>query len=77
MLLRKQATLDRTEGKLAVLSLENGQELRLLRSELGDAEVGGGFTVQILPEEEAGLERESLARTILNQIINDDSQAEN
>lgn len=69
--------MDRTEGKLAVLSLENGQELRLLRSELGDAEVGGGFTVQILPEEEAGLERESLARTILNQIINDDSQAEN
>jgi len=73
MLIRKQATLDRFEGKQAVLLLENKQELLILKEELGsDCQVGTIFTLQILPEAEALMEREELARVLLNQILKDE-----
>lgn len=71
MLVRKTAILDRFEGKKAVLILENNQELVLLKEDLGKAKEGDVFSLQILPEKEATLKREQLARTLLNQILND------
>ena len=70
MLIRKQATLDHFEGKQAVLVMENGQKLLILKEELGAAAEGASFVVQILPEPEAVLAKEELARELLNQILN-------
>ncbi|MCC2631333.1 MAG: hypothetical protein K0S20_32 [Patescibacteria group bacterium] len=72
MIVRKQATLDHFDGKQAVLLLENGQELCILKEELGAAlSEGDIFTVQILPEQEAALEKNELARTLLNQLLDE------
>ena len=74
MIVYKKAVLERFEGKVAILVLENGQELRILKADLAEsATKGSPFVVQIAPEEEANLEREALARTLLNQILADDS----
>lgn len=75
MITRKTAILDRFEGKQAILSLENGQELHILKEELGKATEGQAFTIQIMPDHEATLEKEALARTLLNQLLHDDSKA--
>lgn len=70
MLLRKRATLEKVQGKQVVLTLENGQQLTLLRDELEPTvEVGAEYIVQIAPAAEAILEQEKLARTLLNQIL--------
>jgi len=71
MLVQKQATLERLEGKQAVLQLENGQELTIAKEELGSVQLGDRFSVRILPEQEALLDQEALARTLLNQILED------
>lgn len=73
MILRKIATLTELSAKHAVLSLENGQQLSCLREELEPGLVEGmQFVVQIIPEAEAKLEQEALARTLLNQLLSDD-----
>ena len=71
MLIRKAATIDKIEGKQATLLLENGQELYILKEELGAAAVGDQYVIQILPEAEAALQRDDLAKTLLNQILSD------
>jgi hypothetical protein len=73
MLVRKTAALDRFEGKQAILILEHGQEFRVLKEELGEVKEGDVFTIQIMPEREASLEKEELARVLLNQILQSDS----
>ena len=56
-----------------MLSLEGGQELRIHRDELGTAvREGEAYSLQIVPDREAALDREALARTLLNQILTDD-----
>lgn len=72
MIVQKQATIDRFEGKQAIISLENGQELAILREELGTINEGEEVVVQIMPTAEAALEKAALARTLLNQILNDE-----
>lgn len=72
MLTRKMAILDRFEGKYAVLVLENAQEITLLKEELGKCREGDVFSLQILPEKEATVKKEELARSLLNQILNDE-----
>lgn len=77
MIMRKSATVTELNAKQAILTLENGQELKCLRDDLepGVAE-GKLYVVQILPEEEAKLSEEALARTLLNQLLSDgDDQA--
>ncbi len=70
MIIRKQATVDRLEGKQVVLVLENKQELVIAKDELGDiARPGDAFAVHILPADEAALNQEDLARSILNQLL--------
>lgn len=76
MILRKHATLDRFEGKQAVLVLETGDEIHILKEDLGKVSEGQVYTLQILPEKEATLEKEELARALLNQILIDDQPAE-
>ena len=69
MIVRKQAVLERFQGKQAVLRLENDQTLLVAKEELGDVAEGTAFSVSILPEAEAALEKESLSRVLLNQIL--------
>ena len=76
MLLRKQATLDRFEGKQAVFLLETGDEVHILKEELHKPVEGMVYVFQILPDSEATQEKESLARTLLNQILTDDKSSE-
>ena len=73
MILRKQATLDRFEGKQAILLLDSGQELAILKEELPGSKEGMVFVLTLLPDHEASLEKEALARTLLNQILADPS----
>lgn len=73
MLTRIPATLNRLEGSNAVLVLEDGQELRVPREDLQPLpELGAGFTVQILPADEAELSADDLAKRLLNQLLDDE-----
>ena len=75
MIVRKAATLQEVKGKYAILALDGGQTLQLLRDELEPtAEPGTSFVLQILPESEAAMERDELARTLLNQILDDEQE---
>jgi len=70
MIIRKQATLERFEGKQAILLVDGKQELSIFKEDLAsDSRIGDSFTVQILPSSEAELHQQELARTILNQIL--------
>ena len=68
MIIRLHATLARFEGRKSVLVLDDGQELRFSREELGGTQ-GEEFVLEALPATEAALRREDLARTLLNQIL--------
>ena len=68
MITRLHATLVRFEGRKAVLALDDGQELRFSRDELGGVQ-GEEFVLEALPAGEAALKRDDLARALLNQIL--------
>ena len=72
MVVYKKASIERVEGKIAVLVLENGQELRLAREELGAFELGSSYVIQVMSEEESTLEQEKLAQNLLNQLLRDE-----
>lgn len=66
-------TLARFDGKRAVFELEDSQSLLVEKSELSPgAQVGDIFSLVIQPATEAKLEREELARTLLNEILHND-----
>lgn len=79
MLVQKTAVLEKLEGKQAVLRLENGQVLLVLKDELlGGAKAGPEgssliegevYVVQVLTKEEAELSQSQLAESLLNQIL--------
>ena len=71
MLVRIEAKVQKIEGKKIVLCLEDGQKLIIQKDLLKEVSEGDVFSVQIMPEAEAVLEREELSRTILNQLLND------
>lgn len=72
MVVYKKATLERIEGKTAVLVLDNGQEMRIAREELRANEVGGRYVVQIMTESESSQTQEVLAHHLLNQLLASD-----
>lgn len=75
MMVYKRATLERIQGKNITLKLENGQELTLSRDEFEPLPpIGTDYAIQIIPEVEASMQREELAYTLLNQILNDDAE---
>lgn len=76
MVIYKKAVLDHIAGKQAVLLLENGVKLVLPKDELSDHQLGSEFRIQIMPEAEAALSQETLARTILNQILQTDNDGQ-
>ena len=70
MHIEHSATLNRFDGKRAIFDLEDGQTLTVDRAELSPGvEVGDIFNLTIQPATEAKLEREELARTLLNEIL--------
>jgi hypothetical protein len=75
--------LQRFEGKHAIFRTEDGQEIRLDRQLLTSApdtpspEAGALYVLQLMPRAMAGLERDALARTILNQLLHDEPSAPN
>lgn len=77
MIYRNKATVSNVEGRQVTLKLEDGQVLVLQRDDLTgglkslEITVGQNFVLQLLPEEEAVLAQEDLARTLLNQILED------
>ena len=76
MLVRLAATFDRLEYGKAVFILEDGQELRVAREIVNPTpEAGTAFALQLLPEQEAALDREALAKTLLNQLLRPDDVA--
>lgn len=75
MIVRKAATLQEVKGKYAILALDGGQTLQLPREELEPtAEPGTPFVLQILPEREAAMDKDELARMLLNQILDDEQE---
>jgi hypothetical protein len=76
MLLQKQVTLLRWEGKHAILQLDSGDEISFPKDDLPrDTPIGAQFSLKLQPLHEAALEKEDLARTLLNQILADDQAA--
>lgn len=75
MVVRKNAVLKKIEGKQAIFALENGEEFRILKEELHNPQENQAYVVQILPQAEAVLERDALAKTLLNQILNEENSS--
>lgn len=68
-----QATIDRFEGKTAVLRFSNGQELLVPIEELPkDAREGAILFVLISDSSNEEEAREKLAKSILNEILNNE-----
>lgn len=67
-----RATIDRFEEKMAVLKLEDGQILNWPIKQLPD-DLKEGSTIRLVISTEATQEkeREKIAKTLLNQILND------
>lgn len=65
------AVLDRFEGDRAILKLQDGQEWRWPRQNLPKtAKEGSVLFLRALQSAEKEEEREKLAKTILNEILN-------
>lgn len=70
MVKRFQATVTASTASTFSLELEDGQMLSV-PVEAGQPEVGESYVVTVMPDTEAKLERDELARTLLNQLIGD------
>jgi hypothetical protein len=68
------ATLSRVEHGMAVLALSDNQELRIPKEQLQPLPaVGSEMTIKVAPSTEAMLEKEALAKTLLNQLLGNES----
>ena len=74
MLTPLDTTLKEVQGRHAVLESADGQLLKVPADAVKGAEIGAPFTIQILPAEQAVKSQQELARTILNELINQDAQ---
>lgn len=73
MLTRLHATFNRVESGSVVLTLEDGQELRVPKEDLQPLpSIGSEFTLQLLPSTEAELAANDLAKCLLNQLLDDE-----
>lgn len=72
MLHRIQGTITTLENGTVALELEDGQVLTLPLRELQPRpQVGDAYVLTLLPEAEAALATDDLARTLLSQLIID------
>jgi hypothetical protein len=77
MMARMSLQLVRIEGRYAIFSLEDGKELAILKQNIEPLEeIGSNYVLTVLPEKEALLEQNQLAKSLLNQILTaSDAQA--
>lgn len=71
-----RAQVEKVVGKKAVLVLEDGQRLSVDKEALWPNGIPADpqaepFAIEILPESEAKMERDALARSLLNQLLAD------
>ncbi len=63
-------TIARFEGTMAIISLENGQQIMWPITKLpGNAQTGQGVTIIITTAENQQQERDNIAKSILNAIF--------
>ena len=75
MIIRLRATLDHFAARQAVFALENGQELSIAKDDLAASyKEGDSFVVQVMPQSHADMQKEALARTLLNQLLQNDQE---
>lgn len=69
----REVVIDRIENGMAVLSLEDGQELMWPEEELpSDASEGDVMKLSLASEDEMTEDREGTAKAILNEIFDTD-----
>jgi len=61
--------VDRIEGEMVVIRLANGQEIDWPKEQMEDLKEGMSIRLVLQTEAEAELERQKLAKTILNEIL--------
>ena len=62
-------TIDRLEGERAIIRLQDGQEVSWPKKLLAGFKEGTVVKLLVQTEAEAELERQKLAKTILNEIL--------
>ena len=73
MRIERSTTLSKLDGKLATFELDGGATIAIPKDELSPgAQVGDAYTLTLIPVQQAALEREELARTLLNEILHND-----
>jgi len=76
MLFNEPLTLTKLAGKYVTFTLESGEEIQLLKEDFPkNLQIGQVYMLTIQPAHEAQLSQQELARTLLNEILADDSQA--
>jgi hypothetical protein len=72
MVHRIQGTITSTDNGIAALQLEDGQVLTIpLRDLQPKPQVGDAYTLTLLPEAQAKLATDELARALLSELITD------
>ncbi|MEZ0286867.1 MAG: hypothetical protein ACAH35_03460 [Candidatus Paceibacterota bacterium] len=72
MLLSLQGTITAIENLTAVLTLDDNQTIRFSLKEMDvRPQVGDTYVLHLLPESEAKLSTDELARSLLSQLIRD------
>lgn len=72
MLIKRSATISAVEGKKVVLEFEDGQRFHIPKDEWlpgSPPAPGTPYVIQVLSADEAELSQDELARTLLNQIL--------
>lgn len=65
-----KATVDRLEGDFAILSLDDGQKIRLSKEELPlGIKEGSVVWLSVFEDQEATTRQRELAKEILNEIL--------
>lgn len=80
MIIRKSATVKSIEGRKVLLELENNDFLKLDKDDMVGLSIGDELQVQIMTANEAGMEKDDLAKSLLNQLlqgVEDNEQKEN
>lgn len=68
------ATLQSLEKKSAILMTDDGQTLRVPKDDLWQPTPGARYTIRIMLEEDARVEQNELAITILNRLLKPDDR---
>lgn len=74
MLTRLSGRLTKIEFGKAIITFEDGQELKVPKDDLQPVPVlDTEMAIQVMTETEAALERDALAKSLLNQLLHDEA----